>query len=73
MVNEPDNGVLDGYVTRDELARELRVHPRTVARYSTQADGLPHLVLGGRVLYRTADVRAFLDRRVKTPNPVRKS
>jgi hypothetical protein len=66
-------GLLAGYVTRSELAAEWNCHERTIARYEAQPDGLPFLYIGGRKLYRIADARAFMERRITTPNPVRKS
>lgn len=66
-------GLLDGYVTRAELAAEWNCHERTIARYEAQPDGLPFLYIGGRKLYRIDDARAFMQRRITTPNPVRKS
>lgn len=66
-------GLLAGYVTRAELAAEWNCHERTIARYEAQPDGLPFLYIGGRKLYRIDDARAFMERRVTTPNPVRKS
>jgi hypothetical protein len=66
-------GLLAGYVTRAELAAEWNCHERTIARYEAQPDGLPFLYIGGRKLYRIEDARAFMERRITTPNPVRKS
>ena len=66
-------GLMAGYVTRAELAAEWNCHERTIARYEQMPDGLPFLCIGGRKLYRIEDARAFMDRRVTTPNPVRKS
>ena len=65
-------GLLAGYVTRAELAAEWDCHERTIARYEQMPDGLPFLYIGGRKLYRIEDARAFMDRRITTPNPVRK-
>lgn len=64
--------LLAGYLTRDEVARQLKVNPRTISRYSDQPDGLPFLRVGGRLLYRRDDVREFLDRRLQRPNPGRR-
>lgn len=64
-------GLLAGYVTRAELAAEWNCHEKTIARYEAQPDGLPFLYIGGRKHYRIEDVRAFMDRRITRPNPVR--
>lgn len=66
------NGLLAGYVTRAHLASEWYCHERTIARYELEPDGLPCLYIGGRKLYRIEDACAFMERRIKTPNPVRK-
>jgi len=66
-------GLLAGYVTRAELAAEWDCHERTIARYEAMPDGLPFLYIGGRKLYRIEDARAFMERRITKPNPVRKS
>lgn len=65
-------GLLAGYVTRAELAAEWNCHERTIARYEAMPDGLPCLYIGGRKLYRIEDARRFMERRITTPNPVRK-
>jgi hypothetical protein len=66
-------GLLAGYMTRAELAAELDCHERTIARYEGLPDGLPSVTIAGRKLYRLADVRAFIENRFTTPQPVRKS
>jgi hypothetical protein len=66
-------GLLSEYVTRAELAAEWNCHQRTIARYEAMPDGLPFLYIGGRKLYRVEDAREFMERRITTPNPVRKS
>jgi excisionase family DNA binding protein len=60
--------LLDDYLTCDELAAELRVSPRTVKRWQAAPDGLPYTEMGGRVLYRRASVRAWLESRERHPN-----
>ena len=63
--------LLDGYVNRRELAAELRCSERTIIRYEREPDGLPSTLLGGRVLYKLDNVRAWLERRERRPNPTR--
>ena len=67
------SGLLAGFVTRAQLAAEWHCHERTIARYEAMPDGLPFLTIGGRKMYRIEDARAFMERRITTPNPVRKS
>lgn len=64
--------LLADYLTRDELAAELRVTTRTIARWELQPDGLPSTTLGGRKLYRRASVLAWIEGREKKPNPRRR-
>lgn len=66
-------GLLAGYFTRAELAAEWCCHERTIARYEMEPDGLPCLCIGGRKLYKIEDARAYMERRIQTPNPVRKT
>jgi hypothetical protein len=64
----PPNGVLAGYVSRDDLARELGVSPRTVTRWTFQLGGIPHLAVGNRTLYRRESVTAWLAAREEKPS-----
>ena len=65
-------GLLEGYVTRSQLAAELNVCNRTVSRYENQPSGLPSLTIGGRKMYRLETVRRWLERRERQPNPSRR-
>ena len=71
MLNQ-SNSLLSDRLTRSELALELRCHPRTIARYESQTDGLPSAVIEGRKYYKIDTVRAGLARREHCPNPVRR-
>lgn len=66
-------GLLNGYLTRAQLAAEWDCHERTIARYEQMPNGLPFLYIGGRKLYRIEDARAFMAARIVTPNPTRQS
>ncbi|MGJ3230242.1 MAG: helix-turn-helix domain-containing protein [Oceanicaulis sp.] len=61
--------LLSDYLTREVLAQQLAISPRTVMRYEQEPDGLPSVMIGGRKYYRRADVTAWLERRVIRPNP----
>ena len=65
--------LLQDYLTREELAGELRVTPRTIIRWQDQADGLPYVEMGGRVLYRRQSILAWLESRERKPNPRRRA
>jgi hypothetical protein len=42
-----------------ELARRWRISPRTLERWRWLGEGPQYLKLGGRVLYRVADIEAY--------------
>ena len=65
--------LLDEFITRDELAAELRVSPRTVMRWQARPDGLPYVELGGRTLYRRSSVLDWIGSHERRPNPRRKA
>ncbi len=62
------SNLLEGYVSRPELAAALNVNTRTLSRYENQADGLPSVLIGGRKFYRLESVRRWLECREKYPN-----
>jgi hypothetical protein len=64
--------VLADYVEESDLARELGCCRHTVARYRRQADGLPHLKVAGKVLFKRDDVAAWLEQRTVRKNPTRR-
>jgi phage terminase Nu1 subunit (DNA packaging protein) len=59
---------LDDYVSRDAIAKMFMVAPRTITRWSGLPDGLPHVALGNRTLYRLESVRQWLAGRERRPN-----
>lgn len=64
--------LLAEYLTRAEIAAELRVTPRTIIRWQQQPDGLPFVKLGDRVLYRRQSVAEWIERHEHQPNPRRR-
>ena len=52
--------VLDDYLTDTELATELNVSPRTIARWRGMREGPPVTRVGRRVMYRRSSVRIWL-------------
>lgn len=56
--------LLEDYLTREELARELGIAVRTLARYDALGKGPPRLRLGGHVLYHREQARAWLRARL---------
>jgi excisionase family DNA binding protein len=63
--------LLDDYLTRDELARELHITPRTLARWQAQPEGIPTVRVGGRTLFRVSSVRAWIEAHERQTNPRR--
>jgi hypothetical protein len=47
------------HLNQIELARRWRISERTLERWRWQKRGLPHLKVGGRVVYRLEDVLAY--------------
>ena len=64
--------LLEDFLTRDEIAAELGVSPRTILRWQNQTDGIPYVMLGGRILYRRCSIGDWLQKREKWPNPTRR-
>ena len=60
--------LLEDYLTRDQLASELHVTPRTVARWQDQPNGIPYVEMGGRILYRRQSILAWIESRERHPN-----
>ncbi|MER9449337.1 hypothetical protein [Mesorhizobium sp. M0254] len=61
--------ILDDYLDRAALAAQLRVSQRTLIRWQNEPDGVPFILLGGRVLYRVASVKAWIEGKETKPNP----
>ena len=52
--------ILEGFLTRDELASELGRNPRTLDRWEALGTGPPRTSVGRRVLYRRSSVQNWL-------------
>lgn len=61
-------GILSAYLTRDALSRELDISPRTISRWTFQPNGIPHITLGNRTLYRRESVLAWLEAQEQRPS-----
>jgi hypothetical protein len=57
MSTEP---ILSEFLTKEELAAELRRNPRTLDRWDVLGMGPPRTHVGRRVLYRRASVLKWL-------------
>jgi hypothetical protein len=67
-----DAGILAGYVEQGRFAKEINSSTRTVARYRNLPNGLPWLMLSGRVYIPVAEAKTWLADRVHRPNSRRK-
>ena len=47
------------HINQVELSRRWRLSPRTLERWRYQGTGPQYLKVGGRVVYRLADIEAF--------------
>lgn len=54
------SGLLDDWLSRDDLAAELNVSVDTLARWETRRIGPPCVRVGRRVLYRRGGVQDWL-------------
>ena len=64
-VNDRSTELLDGYIDRAALQRELRsCSARTIQRY--EAKGLPVVVIGALRLYPVEEVRAWIRAHLRT-------
>ena len=69
----PDSlNLLADWISRDQLAQELRLKPDTLARWEARRQGPPCTRLGRKILYRRAAVQDWI-RAQEQAHPVRKS
>ena len=54
-------------LTADDLADTIRVSKRTIIRWRSEGRGPAYVKAGHRVLYKRADVMAWLERRKVEP------
>jgi hypothetical protein len=69
-MDDPEN-LLAGFMPAEEFEKQLNVTPRTRHRYQSLPDGLPFVIIGGRTFIPVKDAKAWLERRVRRPNPRR--
>jgi hypothetical protein len=53
--------LLEGFITRENLATELGKSLRTLDRWETHRMGPPRVVVGRTILYRVDSVRSWLE------------
>lgn len=62
---------LDDFIELEEFAKEVNRHPRSVDRWTKEADGLPYTWMGNRKLIHVPTAREWLMRRMRRPAPRR--
>ena len=61
--------LLDGYMSREEVAKELGVNPRTLDRWHQMREGPPRTRIGKKVVYARTDVAGWIEaNREATPD-----
>lgn len=68
-----EQGLLAGYLRREDLARELKKSVRTLDRWETRRMGPPRVVVGRTILYSIETVRAWLQSREQRRGPLHMS
>ena len=66
------HSILGGFATEAEFAKANDIHPRTLARYRNQPNGMPHIRWGGKIYIDVAGAREWLHKRVVRRNPGRR-
>jgi hypothetical protein len=56
----PAKLVLEGYLRREELAKQLRLSPRTIDRWEALRLGPPRISVGRTILYNIQSVQEWL-------------
>lgn len=54
------NELLESYLTSEQLAGELRLHPRTLRKLDSAGSGPPKIRIGRKILYRRQAVSEWL-------------
>lgn len=65
--------IFDDCVELDDFARDVKRHPRTVKRWTTEPDGLPFTRLGKTTWIHIPTAREWLLGRMQQANPRRQS
>jgi predicted DNA-binding transcriptional regulator AlpA len=63
--------LLDGYLRREELAKQFGLSPRTIDRWEALRIGPPRTSVGRTILYSVQSVREWLLSREKQAVPVK--
>jgi hypothetical protein len=63
--------LLEGFIYLEQLADELKLHKRTLIRWTLKPDGLPFSWIGQRKVIHVATAREWLFNRMRRPAPRR--
>lgn len=74
MAMESENGtLLDGLLTREQVAEQLSLSVDTLGRWATQRKGPPVTKIGPRVYYRRESLARWIkDQEIKSPRAERR-
>lgn len=53
--------VIDPWVTKNELARELRLNPRTLDNWRFEGKGPRGVIIGRKLLYRRSEINRWAE------------
>lgn len=65
--------ILSEFLTKEELAAELRLNPRTLDRWEVLGQGPPRTRVGRKVFYRRTSAQKWLAAQEQAPDRVRLS
>ena len=57
------------HLNQKELARRWRMSPRTLERWRWLREGPTYLKIGGKVIYKLAEIETFEAARIRAPSP----
>jgi hypothetical protein len=61
--------ILDDFMDLEPFAAEVDRDPRTIRRWMNEADGLPFVRIGNRLLIHVPTAREWILSRMQRPNP----
>jgi predicted site-specific integrase-resolvase len=60
-MEQTEKNPLSDYLTREEAAEALQIHPFTLKRWRMRGYGPQGVKVGGRLRYRMSDIQSWLD------------
>jgi hypothetical protein len=64
-----DTELLRDFVALEDLATQVKRHPRTVRRWTEEVNGLPYTWLGNQIYFHIPTATQWLVDRQRRPNP----